>query len=156
MNDWVPIYLSIASREANMPRQKPSFEAAPREMFLQRSCHRWHKLWSEHFSPPSKARNTHQWQNAKLEWEERSVIHLGCVPPYRLDLFGDGGYLLGFGPELVSLLVHHLLQLQHHLSLLPLHAVCKHTQTQNSGQNKPQTKSSPPRKCLIINRISSS
>lgn len=31
-----------------------------------------------------------------------------------------------------------------------------HTQTQNSGQNKPQTKSSPPRKCLIINRISSS
>lgn len=46
--------------------------------------------------------------------------------PYRLHLFGDGGYLLDFGPQIVSLLVHHLLQLQHHLSLLVLDMVCTH------------------------------
>ncbi len=51
------------------------------------------------------------------------------MSPYRLHLFGDGGYLLDFGPQLVSLLVHHLLQLQHHLSLLPLDTVCEHEHT---------------------------
>lgn len=50
------------------------------------------------------------------------------VSPYRLHLFGDGGYFLDFGSELVSLPVHHLLQFQHHLSLLPLDTVCSHTE----------------------------
>lgn len=51
-----------------------------------------------------------------------------CVSPYRLCLFGNGGYLLAFCPQLISLLVHHLLELQHHLPLLPLGAVCTHRQ----------------------------
>lgn len=54
--------------------------------------------------------------------------------PYRLHLFGDGGYLLDFGPQLISLPVHHLLQLQHHLSLLPLDTVCTRTQTHKGGR----------------------
>lgn len=51
------------------------------------------------------------------------------VPPYRLHLFGDGADFLHFGPQLVSLPVHHLLQLQHHLPLLPLGTVYTLTHT---------------------------
>lgn len=54
------------------------------------------------------------------------------VSPYRLHLFGDCGYLLDFGSQLISLPVHHLLQLQHHLSLLPLDTVCTNTHTQKN------------------------
>lgn len=58
------------------------------------------------------------------------------VSTYCLHLFGDGSYLLDFGPQLVSLLVHHLLQFQHHLSLLVLDMVCKtNTYTQCQVQN---------------------
>lgn len=56
------------------------------------------------------------------------------LSPYRLHLLGDGGYLLDFGPQLISLLVHHLLQLQHHLSLLVLDMVCRHTQIHKHTQ----------------------
>lgn len=55
--------------------------------------------------------------------------------PYRLHLFGDGGELLNFGPQFISLPVHHFLQPQHHLPLLPLDAVCTqtHTHTHEDG-----------------------
>lgn len=49
--------------------------------------------------------------------------------PYRLHLFRDGGKLLNFGPQFISLPVHHFLQPQHHLPLLPLDAVCTQTRT---------------------------
>lgn len=61
----------------------------------------------------------------------RGLITSTCVylSPYRLHLFGDGGELLNFGPQFISLPVHHFLQFQHHLPLLPLDAVCTHTHT---------------------------
>lgn len=52
-----------------------------------------------------------------------------CLTPYRLHLFGDGGELLNFGPQFIPLSVHHFLQPQHHLPLLPLDAVCTQTHT---------------------------
>lgn len=51
------------------------------------------------YQPPKKK----EWKKVKSE--------LFRMSPYRLHLFGDGSYLLAFGPQVISLFIHHLLQL---------------------------------------------
>lgn len=73
----------------------------------------------------------------KMSYQQKTKKPQRLGSAYRLHLLGDGGDLLDFGPELISLLVHHLLQLQHHFSLLPLDVIYTHhkwTQTKNYTQ----------------------